>query len=392
MHVLWVNEWAQCVGGCERYVSETAAMLQQEGVVNSLLYSVKSRVERVFCQPFTHSFPLVDIAAQVAELAPDLIYIHRLTDEAVVDEFIASGVVCVRFFHDHKLFCLREHKYTTITRQSCNRPIGQHCYSCLGFINKSNQWPGVKLNSLARANQLLQLNRRLQGIVVGSTYMRRHVIAHHFDAAMIEVIPLYCRDPYPGGGFAQVAATRSLAEAGNFLFVGQLQVGKGVDLLLKAMSKMCQPMELDICGDGDAKRSLQAMAMKLGVADRVHFLGRLSGELLDDAYARACCLILPARTPETFGLVGIEAMSHGLAVVATAVGGIPDWLVNGENGFQVEAGDVRALAVALDSAVANRAQLERFGGCARQRYLERFKPQYHLEHLLAYFTRLIDGQ
>lgn len=97
-------------------------------------------------------------------------------------------------------------------------------------------------------------------------------------------------------------------------------------------------------GVGDYVRHL---SRELGVSDRVRFTGWVDYQDLASFYAGADVFVFPARWPEAFGDVSVEANSYGLPVVAYDRGGIGSWLDSGRNGLLVAPGDVSKMAEAL---------------------------------------------
>ena len=129
---------------------------------------------------------------------------------------------------------------------------------------------------------------------------------------------------------------RSRAEV-ELLFVGRLKPIKGVDILIDALGGLRDlPWTLRIAGEGDAEYEgwLRRRAEAAGISDRLQWMGTLDGENLDQAYRGADLLVVPSRS-EAFGNVIVEAMAHGVPVVATAVGGTPFLLEEGKAGCLV---------------------------------------------------------
>jgi hypothetical protein len=102
MHVLWVNDHADFVGAVSRYPAETATLLRPRGVRSTLLYGVPGWTEPRFTSMFDAAFPYVAPRRQVRELAPDIITVHALADDALLRELVACGPPVVRFVHDHR--------------------------------------------------------------------------------------------------------------------------------------------------------------------------------------------------------------------------------------------------------------------------------------------------
>lgn len=380
MHVLWINEEASPVGGCERYISDTVTLLRKQGVRSTLLYNPQRSADPVFLRAFDGAFPLVDLTIQLPELNADLIYVHHLEDAGILAALRRTPVPKALFVHDYKLFCLRENKYRTLGHHTCTRTVGLGCYPCLGFLNRSDAWPGFKL---ARVGSLLARQRQhmfFDAVVTGSRYMADHIVAHGFERARVHAIPLYATQPSE--------APPCERERDLILFVGQLIRGKGLDVLLHAMPALRQRARLMVAGSGRQEEMFRSLCEQLGLGSRVQFAGRLRPEDLAGLYRRAALVVVPSRYPETFGLVGVEAMSHGAPVVGTTVGAIGEWLEDGRTGLAVPPNDSSALAGAIDRVLADANLARDLGAGGLRRYQEWFRPERHVDTLLALFATL----
>lgn len=154
------------------------------------------------------------------------------------------------------------------------------------------------------------------------------------------------------------APRRKAGGALRLLTVTRLVERKGLQFALEALAQLAcdrTPFEWQVAGEGNHRAALEAQARRLGLADRVQFLGHASGERLVEAYREADVFVLPSLT-ESFGVVLAEAMACGLPVVATRVGGVPEVVQHGENGLLVEAGSADALHGAI-AAIAEDATL-----------------------------------
>jgi glycosyltransferase involved in cell wall biosynthesis len=137
------------------------------------------------------------------------------------------------------------------------------------------------------------------------------------------------------------------------LAAGRLVPSKGLAVLLQSLADYPAAYgeaRLVVLGAGPAAAGLAAQAARLGLAERVRFAGAVARDELPLWLAAADCLVHPA-LEEGFGLAVIEAMSCGRIVVASAVGGIPGFVVDGQNGLLVPPGDARALAAAVARAL-----------------------------------------
>jgi glycosyltransferase involved in cell wall biosynthesis len=155
------------------------------------------------------------------------------------------------------------------------------------------------------------------------------------------------------------AALPQLTAASPLLLsVGRLERYKGFDVTLRALLLLQERRALPerwawaIVGAGPERAALQRAARREGLlGTRVHLLGPVDEPLLHALYERAD-LFVHATRYEGSSLVTLEAMAHGVPVVATRAGGIPDKVVPGETGFLAEIGAVASLADAIQQALA----------------------------------------
>lgn len=169
------------------------------------------------------------------------------------------------------------------------------------------------------------------------------------------------------------------------LFAGRITAVKGVDTLLRATTEV--DTELVICGDGWRLAAMRAYAEELGISARVSFTGWLDADALSGELAAAAVVAVPSLWPEPFGLIGIEALAAGRPVVASATGGIGDWLADGTVGLRVPPGDSRALARALNKMLDDPTRLEAMGQAGRRLVAAKFSPKAHLTALLGAYER-----
>jgi phosphatidylinositol alpha-1,6-mannosyltransferase len=163
------------------------------------------------------------------------------------------------------------------------------------------------------------------------------------------------------------------------LTVGRLQKRKGHDMLIRAVPQITARVPevlYAIVGDGEEREGLRSLAVQLGVADRVQFLGEPSDELLIRCYQQCDLFVLPNRDVngdfEGFGMVLVEAQSCGKPVVAGASGGTAETMNVGHTGYVVPCEQPGPLAELLCELLPDRARLERMGEAGRPWVLQQF--------------------
>jgi glycosyltransferase involved in cell wall biosynthesis len=155
------------------------------------------------------------------------------------------------------------------------------------------------------------------------------------------------------------------SEARVLLSVARLTKQKGIDVAIRALPLLPAGTVLVVLGEGPERAALEALAQELGVADRVHLLGRVPD--VSAWLRRAAVLVHPARW-EGFGLGVLEAMLAGLPVVASRVSSLPELVIDGETGTLVQPDDPSALALGIARALEQPA----LGEAGRERAKREF--------------------
>ena len=175
-------------------------------------------------------------------------------------------------------------------------------------------------------------------------------------------------------------------------FAGRLVPEKGVDVLLRAVAEVLRTLpdtRLIIAGDGPERDRITRLIAELNMQGHVEMTGHLTREALARALEPAWVQAVPSRWAEPFGIVAIEALMRGTAVVASASGGLLDIVREGETGCFVPPGDAGALARALLPLLGNSAVAEDMGAAARRDALERFTEARFTDQFLEVYQRVI---
>ena len=202
---------------------------------------------------------------------------------------------------------------------------------------------GLRVRAL-RASRTAAL-RRARRVVVPSAYLREIALGWGLTPARVTVVPnpAPALPPLP----SREEARAGLAVHGFALgTAGRLTAQKALGDALEAVARV-DGVELLVLGDGPERSGLERQAAALGISERVRFLG---AGTRDDVVAlfRAVDVGLLTSAWENLPHTLLEALAVGTPVIATAVGGIPEVVVDGENGVLVPAGDVEAIAAAIE--------------------------------------------
>jgi glycosyltransferase involved in cell wall biosynthesis len=199
-----------------------------------------------------------------------------------------------------------------------------------------------------------------------------------------------CLDPqWPIGAASEPPADRYVLALSR---LSRADAYKGVDTLIEAVARLTQAkveLQLRVVGSGEDLPRLQALARACGIADRVRFLGWQSDEEVRRLYEGCAFFALPSRK-EGFGLVYLEAMAAGKAVIAASATAVPEIVLDGVTGLLVPYGDIAATAAALAELAERRPAARLMGLEGRKRVESRFtfaRYQDSIERALAVLWR-----
>ena len=187
---------------------------------------------------------------------------------------------------------------------------------------------------------------------------------------------------------ARRASVRAQENAGDkivALTVGQLIPEKGMDIAVRALAVLPANGVLWIVGTGPEASALERLVESSGLQDRVKFfsLRKDVAPLMQAADLFICASVWG----EAAGLVNIEAQASGLPVVASRIGGIPEYVIEGETGLLFQPGDVRQLAEAVAKLSQDPALRARMGAAARALAVDEFSPVVGIGRTLALYSQ-----
>ena len=179
-------------------------------------------------------------------------------------------------------------------------------------------------------------------------------------------------------------------DGNTILFVGRLVEKKGVFVLLDAIKILIQEypdIGLLIVGDGPEKDNLVERCENLNIVDSVKFRGALNQEQLPKIYSQATMVVIPSiidsrNDQEGLGLVAIEAMGCGAAVIISALPAVQDIVEDGVNGILVQPGNAKDLANSIKSLLIDTKTRDMIASRARQSVIEKFDWQVSVKKYL----------
>ena len=392
MRILHLTSWYSAVGGQEAYLHALCQALGRRGHANTVVYGQQGgapfsatvashRIPDIDRPPgpgledqWEHLLRLLDLEK------PDVVLAHGGANWALLAR-LQQRLPVLPFVHTFTPVCPGL-KFFRTTQSACSRPLGPVCLASAYVRQCASRHPQRLWTAYRNTSSLLDFLRGVRRLLLPSQYMhsvmRQNGLQDH-QLAMIGYFTPLLEEPAP----PCAADTRLI------LFVGRLTESKGLQILLHALSLVKPPWRLLVAGAGPYEEQARRLAVRLGLQSAVSFLGWVSRAETVRLYREASIVVVPPLWPEPLGLVGLEAMACARPVVSFATGGIGEWLSDGETGFLVPSGDVRALAAAMDHLLADPTTAAAMGHRGREMAQEKFSAGRHLAALLGELERAI---
>lgn len=176
-----------------------------------------------------------------------------------------------------------------------------------------------------------------------------------------------------------------------FVYLGRLKRYKRVDLVIRGFALLdAADARLEIAGKGDDRERLEGLVARLGLGDRVRFLGFVSDREKGDLLRRAWATVL-ASPKEGWGISNLESAASGTPVIAADSPGIRESVLDGETGFLVRGSDAAAYAAAMRGLLESPGLVSKLGANAR-RFAETFTWDRAAAETLAHLESVAKGE
>lgn len=396
MKILHVHEFYGRAGGggSEQSVPNLCALLEERGHATAVVYGTEigdpalSPARRLYHVPRLCSATLLPNRQKLNAMAqilhqeePDVVHLHQV-DDAHLAGMLARCKPTLLFLHNHVASCVSGTRFFRTHGKICGRQGGPACLY-FAFARRCNSIrPASLFYTFLRYYSVRRIVQLADVIAVDTEYMRETLLATGVPRERVHVTPTITELP-------PVGQADGFASDNTVLYVGRAMPEKGLEVLLEALAGVSEPWSLTVVGGGYGTGNARALAERLGVAERARFEGWIRKDRLAAYYRSAAVVVVPSAWPEPLGLVGPEAMAYGRPVVAFDVGGISDWLVDGETGYLVPAGDVTGLGARIASLLRDKPLARQLGRNGRHRIERVLSPAAHVATMLRLYELAI---
>jgi glycosyltransferase involved in cell wall biosynthesis len=179
----------------------------------------------------------------------------------------------------------------------------------------------------------------------------------------------------------------------HFVFIGRITPEKGLTWLLKALAEVKVPLHIDIAGSGNQQReqAIRSLAEHLGLMDKITFHGWVNEAQAIQLIQSARALVFPSVWHEPAGIVSLEAAAAGRPIIASSVGGIPEYVNRLQNALLVEPNDIQGLAQIIEQLATDGFLAQQMGAKGRQMAKEHFSLEKHMQELMSLYKLALES-
>jgi glycosyltransferase involved in cell wall biosynthesis len=410
MTILMIDKYYHIRGGAERYLFELTTTLIKMGhrvvpfamkhpdnfpspwepyFVNHVDYDTLSGAAKAIKGPAITGRMIYSLHAQrrlerlIREVKPDVAHVHMIDHQlspSILHILKRHEVPVVYTAHQYKLVCPNYRLYNMRTQAVCQKCLGSHPFHP---IVERCQKDSILAGTMLSAETVVHKGMRIY---------HRNVDLFHSPSRFMEK---QLRDGGLPGRKLQhrlymlnLDAYRPSTRSSNYgLYYGRLAKEKGIGTLLTAWARIrSRTAELWLAGVGPERPALERQAVEKGL--RVRFLGYQSGDKLKDLVTNALFVSVPSEWHDNSPLVIYESFAWGKPVIGSEMGGIPELIDHGINGFLHPSGDSEALAAHMEKLISRPSLALEMGRNGRAKADAEFDATHHTQWMLGWYRRL----
>lgn len=365
MKILMVNKFFRIVGGSDTYCFALSEALEKAGhkviffsmkdernwedeneeyFVDNIDYDTSNPIKKIkYALKYIYSFEAKrKIAKLLDKEKPDIVHlnhIHHQITLSIVSEIKKRNIPMVFTLHD--VICACPNYMMLSHGKVCEKCVPGHFGNCI----KERCVKDSLFKSVLAAIESWNYRRMgvyddIDAYIAPSEFYRKKLTESKFTKS-----PIYhFKNMLPSDAVYGQTEKRD----DYILFFGRLSKEKGILTLIQAVEKMQNKKQIFIVGEGPLKNELEDYCLEHNLQEQVSFLGYKSGEELESIVRKAKCVVLASEWYENGPYAIAEASAYGTPCIVSDMGGLPETVIDGYNGYICKAGNSQSLAEKMD--------------------------------------------
>jgi glycosyltransferase involved in cell wall biosynthesis len=388
MKILIIDDMGFESGGLSTYILNLRSILKERGHIVKILssdahpekkhfndYKFRGINENSIFRVFPYIFninALIKLKQVLKEFNPDVVHINSIFYHSSPAILIPlNNTPNIMTLHDYKIICPATNDI--LIQSSCQKLFDQNCMNCVGILKyypeKLKMYIFKKV--LKNIDMFISPSISLKDDIEKNGINNINIIHHGINLL----------------NYSKIKKRHTL------LYVGRLSKEKGIEYLIKAMPiiiKKIPQIHLNIVGYGPERGNLENLTKQLKIKDNVTFFNQVPNNSIEEYYKKSSVIIVPSIWPEPFGLIGPEAMSVGRPIIATNIGGIPEWLENGKTGYLVPPRDSNAISKKVIQLISNHKLMDKMGNAGRKKAENEFDIKLYVKKIEKKYQEVIN--
>lgn len=392
MKVLLYNDTYQHLGGAETYCLELLSKLpsyghqvywlahgEQEPTESNhivLPHFNEGKLNYFYSKYFFNQKAYQGIKQKLQEIRPDVVHLHhdRYYTFSLAKALRELKIPVVQTIHDYTMLCPSQYypdlyydtPGTKNRRDSCQLICSQG--NCLPWKSKLG-------HPFAHDRKRKIVQNQIQSFIAPSTKLKEYLELAGFEN--VHFIPFFVDEK-------QWSFDTKRNVENVVLFVGRVETNKGIHYLMNSiieLKKEINNIQLIIAGTGSQVTIIQEKIQAEKLASFIQLAGFVDYEKIGAYYGKANVLVVPSLDMEQFGLIGIEGLASGTAVIGSDTGGIPEWCIHNKTGLLFNPEKPRELTGLIRSLLKNKELAQKLTRQGMEHLRKIYNPCQHFQKL-----------
>lgn len=376
MKILMVNDYKEIIGGAEVYMYSLKKELENAG------HEVRLFTTNISKKEYTKRAKIVTIGTYfkrifnvesffqfrnlVIQWKPDVIHIHSYNELSPAFLYWANGIKVVMTIHDQRIASAVIDPQCSYAKRHMNMCPG--CMECVGL--KGMLFEKVK-NFVYRF-----FTKSISTYIVPSRFLLKQL--KQFENLQ-PIAHLY-------NGF-QLPTAKPPVFSKRIVYAGRLVENKGIQFVIEAMKTVCEQFpetKFEIIGSGDYEKELKDLVNNYGLSSSVIFFGSISHESVIEHVYKAEVAVIPSIYDDNLPTIGLESLGAGRVIVATNIGGLPEIVDDGKNGYLIEPKKAAELSKKIVYLFSHPEEVTKMAAMSHKKSSQ-FDIKVHLEKILVLY-------